>query len=45
MNSPDLHLKLLMFPGLEDSISGHICLRMSQYLWVLNCMGHTTALH
>lgn len=34
-----------MCPGLDDSISGHICLRMSQYLWVLNCVGQTTALH
>lgn len=40
-----LYLVLLMSPGLDVSISGHICLSMSQKFWVLNCVGHTTALH
>lgn len=39
------HLGLLMFPGFDESISGQICLSMSQYLWDLKCAGHTMALH
>lgn len=41
MQSEDL--RLLM--GFDESISGHICLSMSQYFRVLKCVGHTTALH
>lgn len=39
------YLALLTDPGLAVSISGQICLSMSQYFWVLNWVGHTMALH
>lgn len=40
-----LYLELLIPPGEAFSISGQSCLNMSQYFWVLNWVGQTTALH